>query len=250
MRKLLTLCLCLCAALNLSAQEKKDKHLFNHLGAGVGVGTSGVSVDVAMPCTRFLQVRAGVDIMPNISFNANVDYNYSYDNPASPGTTITEKGTAKLKGELKRVQGHLILNVYPIPKCNFFIAAGAYFGGNRLMDVSGKIKLPENITADQIEVLIGDYKIPADAGGNIRGGFDSKKFRPYLGLGFGRSVPKRHLSFATELGVQFEGKPVLYDDINKEEVNATLTNKDTFQKVLNVMRVYPMLTFRLNFRAF
>ena len=109
MRKLLTLCLCLCAALNLSAQEKKDKHLFNHLGAGVGVGTSGVSVDVAMPCTRFLQVRAGVDIMPNISFDADVDYSSSLPQNGQPDE-IT------LTGKFKRVQGHFILNVYPIPK--------------------------------------------------------------------------------------------------------------------------------------
>ena len=102
MRKLLTLCLCLCAALNLSAQEKKDKHLFNHLGAGVGVGTSGVSVDVAMPCTRFLQVRAGVDIMPNISFDADVDYSSSLPQNGQPDE-IT------LTGKFKRVQGHFIL---------------------------------------------------------------------------------------------------------------------------------------------
>ena len=243
MRKLLTLCLCLCAALNLSAQEKKDKHLFNHLGAGVGVGTSGVSVDVAMPCTRFLQVRAGVDIMPNISFDADVDYSSSLPQNGQPDE-IT------LTGKFKRVQGHFILNVYPIPKCNFFIAAGAYFGGNKLFKISGHSEELAALQTDDAKVIIGDYNIPADKDGNVSGGFKIKGFRPYLGLGFGRSVPKRRLSFATELGVQFEGKPVLYDDINKEEVNATLTNKDTFQKVLNVMRVYPMLTFRLNFRAF
>ena len=250
MRKLLTLCLCLCAALNLSAQEKKDKHLFNHLGAGVGVGTSGVSVDVAMPCTRFLQVRAGVDIMPNISFNANVDYNYSYDNPASPGTTITEKGTAKLKGELKRVQGHLILNVYPIPKCNFFIAAGAYFGGNKLFKISGHSEELAELQTDDAKVIIGDYNIPADKDGNVSGGFKIKGFRPYLGLGFGRSVPKRRLSFATELGVQFEGKPQLYTDYGELEPELQNPDDDTFKKVTDALRVYPMLTFRLNFRAF
>ena len=233
MRKLLTLCLCLCAALNLSAQEKKDKHLFNHLGAGVGVGTSGVSVDVAMPCTRFLQVRAGVDIMPNISFDADVDYSSSLPQNGQPDE-IT------LTGKFKRVQGHFILNVYPIPKCNFFIAAGAYFGGNKLLKISGHSDELAALQADDAKVIIGDYNIPADKDGNVSGGFKIKGFRPYLGLGFGRS----------ELGVQFEGKPQLYTDYGELEPELQNPDDDTFKKVTDALRVYPMLTFRLNFRAF
>lgn len=244
MRKLLTLCLCLCAALNLSAQEKKDKHLFNHLGAGVGVGTSGVSVDVAMPCTRFLQVRAGVDIMPNISFDADVDYSYTHPQEGE------KDGSINLTGKFKRVQGHFILNVYPIPKCNFFIAAGAYFGGNKLFKISGHSDELAELQTEDAKVIIGDYNIPADKDGNVSGGFKIKGFRPYLGLGFGRSVPKRRLSFATELGVQFEGKPQLYTDYGELEPELQNPDDDTFKKVTDALRVYPMLTFRLNFRAF
>ena len=76
-----------------------------------------------------------------------------------------------------------------------------------------------------------------------------KNFRPYLGIGWGRMIPGKIVNFLTELGVQFEGTPELYTDYG--EIDESITEDDnTFNKVANALKVYPTLTFRINFKAF
>lgn len=193
-------------------------------------------------------MRAGVDIMPGITFNADVDYTVT-----NPQTQNPKGGTLSLKGDLGRTQGHVIFNVYPIPKCGLFVAAGGYFGGKKLLKITGH----SDELADYAgvsgqtsgNVIIGDYEIPADKDGNISGGLRVKPFRPYLGIGWGRAVPGKLLNFQTELGVQFEGKPEVYTD-HGTLGDSKLEDNNTFNKVRKYLKVYPQLTFRLGFRAF
>lgn len=159
----------------------------------------------------------------------------------------------RLKGDLGRVQGQVIFNVYPIPKCSFFVAAGAYFSGDKLLKITGHSD--ELAQAAQYQgnysgqVTIGDYNIPANENGDISGGFKIKGFRPYLGIGWGRMIPGKLVNFSTELGVQFQGKPELYSDYG--QIDKSLVEDDnTFNKIQDALKVYPTLTFRLNFRAF
>ena len=227
---LLTLCAC---ALGASAQ------VFNHLGAGVGVGSTGISVELATPITSFVQMRAGVSIMPGITFNADADYTYTVANQQ-------QRGTVELQGDLNRVQGQVIFNVYPVPTMPLYVAAGAYFGGNKLLKITGH---SDDLANPDAQAIIGDYKIPANQNGDISGGFKVNNFRPYLGIGWGRVVPGKLLSFSTELGVQFEGRPKLYTDYG--EIDESIVEDDnTFNKIADALKVYPTLTFRLNFRAF
>jgi len=218
-----------------------NAQIFDHLGAGVGVGTNGISIDVATNITRFVQVRAGVDIMPGIKFNSDADFEYSVAND-------TRYGTVDLKGDLGRTQGHIIFNVYPFPIGSFYVAAGAYFAGNKLVKITGHSDELGQQSNDGY-AIIGDYRIPVDANGNIRGGLKVKSFRPYLGLGWGRAIPGKLLAFGIDLGVQFEGKPEVYTDYG--EIDQSLVDDDnTFNKIRDALSVYPTLTFKLNFRAF
>ncbi len=225
--------------------SSQTKDLFNHLGAGVGVGSNGISVELATPVTKFVTLRAGASFMPGISFNAYADYTFQVPNTSS-GTMETRNGEVKLKGYFGRVQGQVIFNVYPAPKIPLYVAVGGYFGGDKLLKITGHS--PELANPDA-QAVIGDYKIPADANGNISGGLKVKGFRPYVGIGWGRAIPGKLLNFACDLGVQIQGKPELYTEYG--EIDKSITEDDnTFNKVRNALKVYPTLTFRLNFRAF
>lgn len=240
MKKFFTLAMLGLATLSASAI---GPDIFNKLGAGVGVGTTGVTFEVATPITSFVQMRAGLSWMPGITFNADADFTY-WAPDATTGVEREYDGTVQLKGDLGRVQGEIIFNVYPVPKVPFYVAAGAYFGGNKLLKITGHSEDLKNAG----EAIIGDYKIPADGNGDIKGGFKVNGFRPYLGLGWGRMIPGKLVNFSCELGVQFEGKPKLYTDYG--EIDQSLVEDDnTFEKISNALKVYPTLTFRINFRA-
>lgn len=243
MKKFIAVSLIAASTLVASAQ-KPD--LFNHLGIGAGVGTTGISIEVATPITSFVQMRAGASFVPGITFNSDASCTYNVPNP-STGAMERHNGKVNLEGDLGRIQGQIIFNVYPVPKLPFYVAVGAYFGGNKLLKITGNS--PELAANSNAEAIIGDYKIPADANGNISGGLEVKKFRPYLGIGWGRAIPGRLLNFACDLGVQFQGKPKLYTDYGEIDESAVEDN-NTFNKIAKALKVYPTLTFRLNFRAF
>nr|MBD5377097.1 hypothetical protein [Bacteroides sp.] len=216
--------------------------IFDHVGVGAGVGTTGITIEAATPITHWVQMRAGVSIMPSIKFgvDADVDYTANVDGQQYPRTT-----EVNLKGDLSRVQGQIIFNVYPIPFKSLFIAAGAYFGGSTIVGINGHSADLEGIEDGQ--VTVGDYTLPVDQNGNVKGGIKVNGFRPYLGIGWGRAVPGKLVNFQVDLGVQFHGKPSLYTDFGDLGVPKEIDD-DTFQKIMDKVKVYPTLTFRINFR--
>lgn len=212
----------------------------NHLGVGLGVGTNGISVEAATPLTRFVSVRAGVHFMPNIKYSTDVDATY-YVNDQEHYTDVD------VDCGIGRTQGSLIFNIYPLPHGSFFVAAGAYFGGSKLIKLHGHSSELEGYQNAGIEV--GDYKIPVDSKGNVRGGLKVNGFRPYLGLGWGRAIPRRLLNFNFELGVQFEGTPKVYSDTGNLTDLAEEADND-FKDYIKYLKVYPTLTFRLTGKIF
>lgn len=233
-------------SVNASAQccRMAGLGIFNHLGLGVGVGTTGVSVEAATPITRWVSLRAGVHFMPNIKFNTDVDAYYNNILHAEP---ITGQTTIDVDCSLGRTQGSVIFNFYPIPVGSFFIAAGAYFSGDKMIKIKGHSDEFVN-AAGSIEV--GDYNIPVDKDGNVRGGLKVKGFRPYLGIGWGRAIPKRLLNFNVELGAQFQGKPQVYSETGALEELANNREENDFHDVIKYLKVYPTLTFRLTGKIF
>lgn len=256
--------LALFAVTTISAQEdatkKKNKFgLANRVGVGVGYGTEGLGFDVAIPLTQYVQVRAGLNIFPNIKFHENVDVDYVGDTPL-PGEQAIN-GTVRLDAKFGRTYGDVKFDVYPFGnKNNFFVTAGLSFGGGDLVSIKGFCKeaADAHALAKDYGVTIGDYKIPFDENGYIDGGVKVNKVRPYLGLGFGRLIPKGRLGFRFELGAQFQGKPKVYaGDIDNVLENKDLNDaldaegkktKDDIAKVMDWLKVYPVLKFSIRGR--
>lgn len=224
--------------------------LFNHLAVNAHVATTGVGVELSTPITKFITMRAGVTCMPGFSFNAEVDGQYYVNN-------TPRDFTVNLDANLKRTQGSVIFNVYPLAKAkvcsSFFLAAGLYFGGDKLVKINGH----SNEIAEKINqfngnpyIELGDYKLPVDENGNVKGGLKVQKVRPYLGLGFGRYVPKKRISVTGELGVQFHGHIKPYTSEGEIEAFDELTEKDDWKKVMDKLTVYPMLKIVISGRIF
>ena len=235
-------------SLNCLAGKPQDG-VFKHLGVGVGAGTNGISVELSTPITRWVQMRAGISMLPNFKLNTDADVTYSL---SSNGYTQDVDDTIDLGGAFGRTQGSIIFNIYPLPWGSFYVAGGLYFGGNKLLKVKGHSDyIAENY--DQIQnagVEIGDYNIPVDRYGNVKGGLKVKNVRPYVGIGWGRAVPNNRINFGIELGVQFMGSPKLYTDHGNILDNIDGEGSNDIQEVMDNLKVWPVLTFKLSGRIF
>ena len=224
--------------------------LFNHLAVNAHVATTGVGVELSTPITKFITMRAGVTCMPGFSFNAEVDGQY-YVNGESNDFTVD------LDANLKRTQGSVVFNVYPLAKAkvcsSFFLAAGLYFGGDKLVKINGHSdEIAEKINQfnGNPYIELGDYKLPVDENGNVKGGLKVQKVRPYVGLGFGRYVPNKRISVTGELGVQFHGHIKPYTSEGEIEAFDEFTENDDWKKVMDKLTVYPMLKIVISGRIF
>lgn len=238
-----------CAALgsNADAAGFKELGIANHLGVDLGVGTTGITFEASTPITSYVQARLGVHYMPAIKFHVDseVDINTNVN-----GHNYASDSEIQLDGSLGRWQGSLIFNVYPLGKrFPLFLAVGAYFGGRDLVKISGYCPDVKQLGS---AVEIGDYNLPLDANGNARGALRVNTFRPYFAIGTGRPCPNKRINFMWELGVQIQGKPYVWDDMNKSKVDMKVVedSDDTFQKIMDNFKVYPVLKFTISGRIF
>lgn len=231
----------------VSAQDEKSGFfgVANRVGVGVGVGTEGIGFDVAVPLTKYVQARLGLNVMPNININTTADVSGEFN-----GNSITE--TMDVKGKFSRTTFDVKFDCYPFANSSsFFVTAGFSVGGDKLVKITGHSdRLQQYIAAgNSYNVKIGDYQIPVDRNGDVNGGIKVKNFRPYLGLGFGRLVPKKRFGARFELGAQFQGKPVVYAD-GVGDLTKVLDQDadDDISKFMDWLQVYPVLKLSIRGR--
>lgn len=208
--------------------------LGNRLGAGIGVGTEGYGIDVATSFNKYFGARLGLNIVPGTSFNTSVDVD------VNDGTT--EK--MDVSSSVGRTSVDLKFDCYPFPDASsFFVTAGFSFGGSKLLKVTGHSDNFADMIrkGDELNLEIGNYNIPIDENGNVGGGIKVSGFRPYLGLGFGRLIPKGRVGFRFEMGFQFHGTPELYaDGVDLKEIMGR-DKDDDLSKILDNLTVYPVI---------
>lgn len=313
----LAVCMGLC-----SQTQAQDKNILNHLGAGIEVGTTGIGFEVATPVTDYLQVRAGLAIMPTIkikTFNVDVNLTDAQGNnmweeakanyqemlelkpflkPEDQANMdlVNEKGWVNLDApnqvdiESKAKIGanfKFLIDFFPIKTSSFHITAGFYAGKSQVFDAytvgnegqfealtffddnyAGKTISTEGLPGgektfnfpDPISVTIGGEDKGENTfypnGRQMVGYTKVKGFKPYVGIGFGRAIPKKtRLAFACDLGVQFWSTPKLFieqKDGPKQVITDGISddNGGDIVKTISKITVYPCLNFRLTGRIF
>lgn len=270
-----------------SATAQDDKNLLNHLAIGVGVGSPGITVELAAPVTDYLAVRAGADIMPKLKIKTTVDIDdnkrrelnsmlqqqqqtldyFNIPNPSVPGEVDVE-------GKLNNTTGHILFDVYPFRNADWHLTVGAYFSGKEVVNAyntdDSQLKgiadynnalndrtftLPDGTTFNgndyKMGVRLSDYFLEPDRNGHVDADIKVNQFRPYVGIGWGRAVPRHHtVGFSIDLGVQFWGKPKVYcQDIELTKDNVEGDGGSVI-KTISKISVYPTLSFKLNCRLF
>ena len=261
MKKLLFACIAvLMGSTSVLAQEDVERGIFNHVGLNVSASTEGIGVGVAAPITDYLELSAGVNFMPSIKIKGDVNVDYNLGSlPAQ--VTIPNHDKVKITGDLKRTTMDVKLNIYPFGgKSTFFIAGGFSFGGEKVGKLTGHSDVIESaintypafkdVILNSISAELDKYNVKFDERGDINGDIRVKKFRPYVGLGVGRLVPKSRVGFRFEAGCQFMGKLKVYQDNQEVKINELNDTDDDISKIIDKVKVYPVLKLTITGRIF
>lgn len=231
------------------AQEEEDTYMFNHLSVGVNVGTPGYGFDVAVPVGKHFQLRAGFSTMPKIKASTDLDFN------GVPSTgTFNVPSSIKIEAKPGFSNAKILVDIYPFNSSNFHITGGAYWGSSEVVTAYNKEEGVLKDVADWnrahpsqlVGLELGDYLLTPDAAGNVSACVKTASFKPYLGIGFGRAVPRKNrLGFMFELGTQFWGTPKVYCNGTELTPEGLDADGGAIVKVLSKVKVYPVMNFRL-----
>lgn len=243
------------------AQNEYKRGLFNHVGINVGAGTEGISVGLAAPVTSFFEVEAGVNVMPSFKLSGDLDVDVNTSSlPQVPGVSYPTGTTIHAEGSFDRTTFNVKANLYPFGGgTKFFIAAGLSIGGEKIAEVTGSCDelrdfsnkyLKNNPDLEKqfrkaLSANLAGYNLQFDENYNVQGDIRCKKVRPYLGLGFGRLVPKNRLGMRLELGCQFMDKLKVYQNDTEIDIDKALEDagEDDLSKFVKDLKIYPVVKF-------
>lgn len=260
MKKLMMVAVILLTSVgSVMAQKEYKRGFLNHVGINVGAGTEGISVGLAAPVTSFFELEAGVNVMPSFKLSGDLDVDVNTSSlPQVPNVQYPHEATIHAEGSFDRTTFNVKANLYPFGGgTKFFIAAGLSIGGEKIAEVSGSCdelrdfsqKLPTQELKDQfrqaVSANLAGYNLQFDENYNVQGDIRCKKVRPYLGLGFGRLVPKNRLGMRLELGCQFMDKLKVYQNDTEIDINKALEDAgdDDLSKFVKDLKIYPVVKF-------
>jgi hypothetical protein len=160
-----------------------------HLAVGFSVGSNALlGVDVAYSITPKWGIKLGYNYL---------DLTYADLTPILKAANLPPE----LKGEVIISQSHLALTAEFTPTASklFRVAVGGvYFMKNQL---EGTIKYASGFQLNQMN-------FDASEMGYMKGTYTtSSSIAPYIGLGLGRTVPKKRIGLSVEVGGIYKGEP-------------------------------------------
>jgi len=270
MKKLLVLFAFLDMSLAPASAQEDDQLIFNHLGIGISVGTTALSINASTVLTPYFGIRAGLNIWPAIKMFSNMHLGSRIQNWEKQ-VPMQMPDVVDLRVKPKLTAGHILVDYYPFPRhSNFHLTTGFHVGTGTVINIHNRHEgsmMPitmwnnamENPDAQEvvkqnglqpIGLVLGDYFIAPDEEGNIDARIRVSGFRPYLGLGFGRAVPRKRIGCQFDLGVQFWGSPRVVVNGERLEPDRVGDELDDALSIVSRIKVFPVLTFRLVGRIF
>ena len=230
-----------------------ERGTFNHLGFYVGPGSEGVSLGIATCATPYVELSAGMNIVPGIKFNSEEEIDYYYpDTPLGDSFRYPSSYETDMKFNLARTTLELKASIYPFGgNSTFCLVTGLSFGGKKAVKITahdGEVaRIMQEAPGTTAEMSVEDYVFKFDKQGNLAGDVRLKAVRPYLGIGVGRHVTKRRVGFRFDLGCQFSGNVNFYQD-NRKLTKQLYPGEEEDKKIYEKVKLYPVVRFSITGR--
>lgn len=231
----------------VNAQTKEfSRGVFDRVGVNVGAGTEGIHFSAASLYTDFLEFSLGLNIMPSIKIKSDIDVSQIVSIGGSD--TNEYSGRVDVQGNFGRTTLDFKANCYPFGGNSlFFVSAGFSFGGVTVAKLTGHSETVREELSKKPELEgkfvaeLDKYNLKFDKNGDVKGELRVNGFRPYLGLGVGRIIPRHRVGFRFELGCQFMGKIKVYQNGSEVDLNKMTEGSDDFSDIVKKINVYPVL---------
>ena len=248
-----------------------EDSLFNHLSVGLTTGLTGAGIDVAMPVHKLVTIRAGFSgwSVGDIKFKAintatEVTQMQMVEEDAVKRAQMVDKVELAVKPNFWNF--YLLGEVHPFTNQPFYFSAGLFVGSQNfihfrntndgalgfLYDANQKVEDYNRIYRTNyppIGLKFGDYVFTADENGNIDVRMKTNAVKPYIGIGFGQHLAKKHrLSLAVDAGLLFWGTPKFV--LNNEKEISSSGRSSGVTNVFSWLKAWPNLQVRVAYKIF
>lgn len=209
----------------------KVKHKF-HIALGISSGTNAlVGVDLAFHVAPMLNIRVGYNHLTYNKVGAKPDFNMI-------GLKVPE-GKIAVDADVNLSNASLLLEFAPFKKRRFRLVVGASYAPD--MYYSATLRYAGNISLNDMIVS------PDEIGTmNVRVTHKSK-ISPYIGLGFGRVVPRKRVALGLDLGAYYRDSPIVKIDATKL-LAGNVNNETPLNNNLKPYKWFPVANLRLAIR--
>ncbi|MBQ7483309.1 MAG: hypothetical protein IJT89_04580 [Bacteroidaceae bacterium] len=257
MRKITTLLLSVLFGTTSLFAQRDGVEPFKNLSVGLNIGVlSGVGIDAGTYVSDHVGLRAGFSYLKTPSIEEDVDAKVEVaQNPGYKDYEATVKANARVNLSTFKV----LADYYPNKKWPFHVTGGFYIGASNIItidaladdiEVDGKGYKREDIKEWYID--LDDTRIEAKDG-KVDAAITTWSVKPYIGIGFGNTVPMRHrVGVMGEFGIMFHGKPKITSktDPNITTHIAETEGSDEFFDVMHKIVGIPVLSIRICGRIF
>lgn len=215
-KKILLLFLAVTTFSTFAQKEKKN-------ALAIDAGLPGFGIEYARKVSKSLTARA--------RYNFFSLKDRAIENIDLGGTNVL----ATINAESNIID--LLIDYQPFKRSSFKLVAG--IGIINKLEASALIEYDEQVT-------FGDVVLTKDDFGSLNMGFAWEGSAPYIGMGFGRAVPKKGLGFAIEFGSYFASSPTITLEATKL-LQPTADQKEDVEATFETWKYIPQLKFRLSY---
>lgn len=233
-----------------------EKRHFSQFGFAGGISTMGISLELITTISPKFDLRGGFSYMPP-AFHISDDISVKDDVLMDRVGGYYPDYHVKFKPNL--VNGHIFVDFYPIETSAFHVVVGTYFGRSEIK-AEGYLRNPENnkpsVLVNNVDqgwpnLSVDGRLMNIDKGrldATIRmGGF----FKPYVGVGFGHTLPGAGKSMALnwDIGVLIQPSHSIWQNgVKADKAVDYSSDAIDIDKYINAVKVWPMVRMQFSFK--